>query len=189
MLQDQVRPEEALIEFALAEEADPGWVLNIFHFAHLLIWLGRLDEAFVKLQRLGTLVPDGSGYHAILAEYYLARSDLDKCRKELEKAEQTTEDPLDKPLFRALSHAWAGEREQSLSILRHEATLPDRPTAAQHFALIYAELGELDECFRWIDKAYSTTNLPLQSWQLNPRLKQVRQDPRYHELLKKRNLA
>jgi adenylate cyclase len=189
MLQDGNRPEEALVEFSLAEEADPAWILNLYHMAHLLIWLGRLDEAHAKIQRIDALDPADLGYRATRAEYYLARSDLEQARKELELAERLTDEPRDKMLWRALSLAWAGERDQARSILKNNESLPARPTRAADVARIYAELGDLDECFRWLDTAYSTVTLPLQPWRLNPRLERVRRDPRFQELLKKRNLA
>lgn len=189
LLLDENRPDEALVEFTLAEEADPLWAHNLFHMASALIWLRRLDEAFERLQKLAPLSKSEDRYHFILADYHLARSDLESYGKEIEQFILQLKDPRDKQLVRAADLAWQGEQEQARAILRQDEALPDRPTSAALIARIYAYLGDLDNCFRWVDRAYATTNLALQPWRHDPRLEAVRKDPRFLELLKKRNLA
>lgn len=193
LLQDDNRPEEALVEFALAEEADPHWRLNLYHLSNLLIWLGRFDEAFAKIEKIGTLIPDEgkarSEYHLERADFYLSRSDLVHSLEEIELAQQAGAAPRDIELARALYYAAAGESEKARPILRHDETLQDRPVKAQFIARVYAELGDLDGCFRWMNKAAATKNLSLQRWRLDPRLAAVRRDPRFRLILEKRHLT
>jgi len=189
ILEDEARTDEALLEFTLAEQADPLWVLNLYHFAHLLIWIGRLDEALAKIRKIGELDPEGSGYHGCLFSYHLARSDREAALQEIRRYEELHPEPREKEVLQAAYYAVSGEKEQAIALLRHEETLPDRPQGAQHVAQVYASLGDLDECFRWLAKAIGSHYITLQPWRLDPRLEPVRNDPRFPSLLKKMNLA
>ncbi len=188
-LQMKVRIDEALVEFTLAEAADPLWVNNLAMFAITLIWLGRLDEALLKIQKIGELQSAGRSYHGMLASYYLARSELAQCLCELERAEELEVEPRFKPILRAQYYALSGEKEKARALLRREETMPQFGQTSTSIAQIYAELGELDECFGWLDKAFLAHNLPIAGFRLSPRLEHVRSDPRFQGLLKRMNLA
>ena len=188
ILEDEGRADEALTELALAEAADPLSPFDTFQLARILVWLKKLDEALVKIQKLGRLQPSERWYPWVLAEYHLARSNLEGCLEALHQAEESSE-PRWKSFYRALSYALSGQKEQSRAILRHEESLPEfRPTITD-IALVYAELGDIDDCFRWLEKGVQLHHLPFQAFRLNPRLEHIRADPRFQALLKKMNLA
>ena len=189
LLEEEGRADEALLEFRLAEAADPLSPLNLMHFARLLVWLGRFDEAFSKIQKLGAVEPDGDTYHGALLEYSLARSDIEQALKEIRRSEERRTDPRDKQRSRAFYYAVSGEKERSRSVLRQDETLPDRPQAAQSIAWLYADLGDLDDCFRWLEKAIAAHRIDFAPWRLDPSLAHVRSDPRFQTVLKMMNLA
>ena len=189
LLEDEARTEEALREYTLAEGADPLSPGTLSALATLLLFLGRLDEALVRIQRLGELQPSRPTYILALSRYYLARSDTERSVKELERFEEVQSEPLWKPVARAYYYAFSGRKEEARLLLRHQETLPEFPPSAWIIAWVYAELGELDDCFRWLDKAVQFHNLPLPYFRLDPRLEHVRRDPRFHRLLKRINLA
>jgi adenylate cyclase len=185
LLQDEARVDEALVEFALAEAADPLFSNGVGLWSDLLIWLGRLDEALVKIRRFAELV-GGSGpwVHYRLARYYLARSERERCLEEFHQAEEQESDPRWKRVWRAWYYALSEEKEQARALLRQEEALPEYFLMTHLLAVIHAELGDLDECFRLIEKGAA-----FQQIRLDPRLEGVRNDPRFQVLLKKRNLA
>jgi TolB-like protein/Flp pilus assembly protein TadD len=187
LLEDEGRAEEAVRELSLAEAADPLGKLNLVHLALVLTWLGRLDEALVKIQKFGELEPFGRDYHGLLSLYYLTRSDLDRGLKELRQSVELEQEPRRKRALRAMCYALSGEKEQARALLQEEETLPEFGQIPDVIAQVYAELGDLDACFRWLERQGPA--LPLQSWRLNPRLENVRRDPRFQTLLKKMNLA
>ena len=189
ILEDLGRGEEALEELRLAEATDPFSSKNLFQLSCLLLWLGRLEEAFEKIQKLGELAPSGRGYHNVLARYYLAKSEPARALPEIRKVEEEAADPRLKNAMRALYHTAAGEREKAVEILRAEDNRPLFSPTAWILGWIYAELGDLENCFRWLEKARVGRNLPLQQFRLDPRLEHVRKDPRFRELLSKLNLA
>jgi len=189
LLSDQGRIDEALVEWALAEGADPLAPAHLEHFSQLLIWLGRLDEALVKLQKLGELEPDGEGYHGLLVSYYLARGALEQALKELRRYEELQTEPRHKPFIRAVYYALSGEKEQARAILRHEESLPEFPSVEWNFVWAYCELGDLDDCFRWLDKMATRRHINPRGLRLAPRYDPIRKDPRFQILLKKLGLA
>ncbi len=189
LLEDDGRADEALQELRLAEAADPLWSLNLRSLATLLIWLGRLDEAFVKIQKAGELGSSDWSYHGLLVDYYFARTDLERCLQEFLRAEALLPNPRMKRGWHAYYYARSGEKEESRALLRQEEALPESPWPPWAYALVYGELGDLDDCFRWLENAVERHQLPLQKFRLDPRYKQVRSDPRFQALLKRMNLA
>ena len=183
------RPEEALVEHRLAEAADPLWVPNLCTMAWLLTCMRRLDEAWTTLEKIATLDPSYSWYHSTLSDYYSARSEFEKSQQELLRTEELEPAARWKPIY----HAWYLVRSQrpddARQILRREESLPEFGQIPTSVAMIYAELGDLDECFRWLDKAFVAHDLPVMYLRLDPRYENIRRDPRYQLLLKKMNLA
>ncbi len=188
-LANELRVDDALREFALAEAADPIWTHNLWVFAWFLALVGRLDEALVKLQKVGESEPSAWMYHSGLARYYLARSDLEHALKEIREYEERTTEPRWKPVIRAWGYALSGEKEKSRALLRLEETLPEFGQIPLTAAVVCAELGDLDECFRWLDKGFRSHNLPIWIFRLDPRTARARGDPRFQALLKKMKLA
>jgi adenylate cyclase len=189
LLEDQARAEEALSELTLAEGADPLSSKNLFQLSCLLIWLGRFEDALPKIEKLGELEPSGRGYHNVLARYHLARAELALALREVQRVEEATAEPRLKPVIRSLYLALAGKAEEARALLRREDELPEFPPAAWLIGWSYAEMKDLDECFRWLDRALRSHNLPLQQFRLDPRLDHVRSDARFRHLLVKMNLA
>ena len=56
------------------------------------------------------------------------------------------------------------------------------------FAKIYAALGEKDQAFEWLEKAYEGREASLGSLKVHPRFDSFRSDPRFHDLLLRLNL-
>ena len=183
------RIDEALIEFSLAEAADPLWTQNLWLFTVALVWSGRFDEALAKLDKMDKIEPDGAFLHQSRAEYFRARSELAKGLLELELAEKAQVEPRFKPLFRARYYAWSGEPEKARALLRQEAGLPAFGQNPVTIASIYAEIGDFDESFRWLETAYENHNLPFFLLRYDPALSGLRQDPRFQNLLVRLHLA
>ncbi len=195
-LQDEDRADEALRELAIAEGADPFRAGILAAHADLLIWLGRLDEAKVKIERLGQIEGSGQAYHYALARYYLAQSDFARFRSQVDQFEPGPEEssPRYWPLWRdAFCAAVTGQPERAKEFLRElEALPPDEVLAinlAQVYGYGYGCLSDLDGCFRWLEKAVQDRRIAFREWRMDPLLEPVRKDPRFRVLLKQMNLA
>jgi len=189
LLEDEARAEEALVEHALAEGTDPRSPYNLALYARLLLWLGRPDEALVKIRRLCELDPSGLLCHSQLADYHAARSDTEACLDELDRCEKLDPDPVGKAIARARSHALRGKPAQARAVLRKLERAPTTPATELSVAALYAALDDLDACFRLLDRRVRDRFIPFQQWRLDPRLQRVRDDPRFHEILQRMNLV
>jgi len=183
------RAEEALTEFRLAEAADPLWLFNLFQLEWLLKNLGRFDEARVTIEKIGKLAPSNPEYHYSLGEWYFAQSEIAKGLEEWRLCEALEPEGSGKQIVRAWILARSGEAEKARSILRHLETQPLLGQTPTNIGQIYAELGDIDDCFRLLDKSFLAHDLPIMIIRFAPRYENVRRDPRYRRLLEKMNLS
>ncbi len=58
---------------------------------------------------------------------------------------------------------------------------------SDHFAIFYAHLGEKDEAFEWLEKAFEQ-NEAVSNLKVDPRWDPLRSDPRFQNLLRRLNL-
>jgi adenylate cyclase len=189
LLEDLGRGEDALTEFLLAEGADPLWPENLVALSNLLSWLGRSEEALAKVEKLAKVAPDYHEYPATLAFYYMSRSDLANCVKQLQRMVELLPDKRFESILRAFTHVIAGEPQQGRDLIERVVEDPGARPFAWNIAWVYAELRDLDGCFRWMEIALADHHLPLQVVRLYPGLAPVRADPRFTEILNRMKLA
>src|SRR5690606_21845216 len=87
----------------------------------------------------------------------------------------------------APTYAYAGRREDALRIA-NDLKIDPRPVEAWGLAETYAALGDNDEAFRWLEKAYDArfSWIPWVDW--NPNLRPLRDDPRFSAMLERLKL-
>jgi tetratricopeptide (TPR) repeat protein len=91
-----------------------------------------------------------------------------------------------------LGHAYgrAGERDKALKALEELKQLSQREHVAPGaFAFIYTGLGDKDQAFEWLDKAYEERDT---AWfpmiRVNPMSDPLRSDPRFQDLIRRLGL-
>jgi adenylate cyclase len=187
ILQDEGRGDEALRERLLAEASDPLWTDNVARAAIILIWLGRYEQAELKIQKVHALEPDGIWYHGLQGSLLLARGHTDAAIREFEEVEKRAEGAQLKAVSRAFRLAVAGRKDEARAILERERDGAMFPGLVGLILDVYAELGDVDACYRWMDEHLRL--MPFQLVRLSPRHAAIRADPRYSALLKKVNLS
>jgi tetratricopeptide (TPR) repeat protein len=58
---------------------------------------------------------------------------------------------------------------------------------AYGIALVHAGLGEKDQAFEWLDKAYEDTDIGMTYLRIDPALDPLRSDPRFQDLVRRMN--
>ena len=189
LLADLGRPEEALREFAIAEQLDPLSALILGEEVQLLTVLRRLDVAEAQLEKLGRVEGFGILYHDRRAFLYLARGDLELYRQEVHGLKDLLPGRPEVGTADATYFACVGQGERAREALRPIEQLPEPIRPVSQIAWVYALLGDLDTCFHWLNVAVETQRLSPRMWRFDPTVARVREDPRFRALLGRMNLA
>lgn len=192
LLEEQLRTDEALRQLRLAKEADPQSRAVLGGLISLLTYLRRLDEAGAEIERLHELDPDGPFPHLALAYLHFLRSEPISARQELQRAEELpAEEGNPGPSFAiARLHALLGNASRARELLKILQGRPPTLLGLEGQASVYALLGDLDECFRILQKAVTIYGaLAMQTYRLDPIYEPLRRDPRFADLLRAMKLA
>lgn len=189
LLEAEGRAEDALRQYTQFEEANSLGEHGLMCFAGLLDWLGRFDEALAKIQKLGELYPDGVDFHTALFENHRGRGDFHGCMQEIDWFVANHSQPESDLVWLARCEALAGHIPAARMVIRQVEPSAEMPRLEWNIALAEAELGDVDECYRHLDKMVADHNISFGRWRLDPRLAHVRADPRFEVLLEKMNLV
>ncbi|HSK72295.1 MAG TPA: tetratricopeptide repeat protein, partial [Pyrinomonadaceae bacterium] len=175
------RFDEALTHVRLAQQLDPlNLNLKIVEGRTLFV-ARRFDEAIRLLQNLAKTAPENPLVHFYLAESYLLKGMTAESLAEHEKIRETEgERPTPFYIF-ALAKAGKTEaaREQ-LEMLRQSGDY-----APAEFALAYIALGEKEQAFALLEKAYQERDPQLQFLKIDPFYDEIRNDSRFQDLLRR----
>ena len=95
-------------------------------------------------------------------------------------------------LLSTLAYAYGvlGQKEEALKILQDVTEEAKRQYVSPYnFALIHIGLGDKDQAFEYLEKAFERREDALVSLKVNPRFDSLRSDPRYDALLKRIGLS
>jgi len=144
----------------------------------------RFDDVIEQHKRTAELDPDFFYMSSPLAMAYRERGMLSESLAEYERARRVTGHPV---FGMALTLVRTGRVAEARTVLQEfldEAK--SRYVAPETVASVYASLGDKDEAFAWLDKAYQARSGPLANDVLNlPDYDPIRSDPRFAVLIKK----
>jgi TolB-like protein len=176
------RGDEALSLFQRAVEHDPLDGGNYLLLGRVELALGRLTDAQLAFQRSVALHPSLGG-HSMLGDVLRISGKPAAALKEYE----LSEDEDDRLVGRALTlKALGRDREADAALATLEANYGD--TDGYALACIYAGRGDFDQAFAWLGRAYDQHDQALTLLKLDPSLRDIVGDPRYHALLRKMRL-
>ena len=121
--------------------------------------------------------------------YHFAREEWDEALLYLMRMiEADPEDPyLDMDL--AYIYAVTGKRNETFPLIEKLKAVPESArTKGNLLAFVYAGLGDLDECFRWLDYAVDKREIFIGWFRRYPLVENVRSDKRFAEFLKRAHL-
>lgn len=190
-LQHELRHDEAIAEVEAARAVDPlaPQVLNLAGFVYSRAnRADRLDRGIMYLREALALSPQNDISHQFLGHALLLKGMVTEAIAEFEQAVALS-GVRDLPHL-AYAHAVAGNRAEAERIVRE---LSD-PAAHSylppfHMAVAYVGLGDSDEAFRWLDRAYEEHASYMDSLQAMPYFAPLRTDPRWDALLRRMGLS
>jgi eukaryotic-like serine/threonine-protein kinase len=176
------RHDEAIAEMRRAATIDPVSLPVRFNMAYRYYLARRYDEAIAECHRALELDPNFP-VHGVLGFSYAALKRYDVAVRELEAALPDT--TVTSYAVLGYVYALAGRNADARSILSSVKARAARSYVIPlDFSIIYAALGERDEAFRWLRRAYEEHDPLLVFINVAAWYDTVRDDPRFAALVK-----
>jgi len=186
LLEDKGMTERALEESRIAKEIDPFSAIITYLNVQLLMWLNRESEAYQLLQDLLEVDPSSLIYHWGMFDYWARKKNFAQVAIEFEKLKQFEPDDPFLVLSNASYHSITGDKERARNELKTAESIPGAiPRFSQTFASILCRIGEIDEAFLWLNRAFDSRQLELRFFVLDPGMEPIRLDKRFHALLER----
>ncbi len=196
-LSEMGRHEEALSERSRAMELDPLSLSIRTGLCRAYYWARRYDESLQQLQPTLEKDPQYADTHWSFGLVYEQKKMMPEAISAFEKAidlSRTAEFPEGKPeMIAALGHAYAvsGKRVEAEKLLDqlNKLIAQQRYVSPYSMALVHAGLGDKDEAFAWLERAYNERDEAFIHLKVDPRLDPLRADARFTNWLALLKLA
>ncbi len=184
------RTEQSLAESLRAVELDPLSLIINAHLGWHYLYARQPDQAIQQLRKTLDLDPNFVLAHLLLGQAFEQKRMYREAISELEKGVNLSGgNPAH---LAALGHAYAlsGKKAEAEKVLEQLKQLSKRRYVASYeIAVVCAGLGQTDQTFAWLEKAYDTRD---SSWLLDlnwdPRFEPLHSDPRFKDLLRRLGL-
>jgi eukaryotic-like serine/threonine-protein kinase len=180
------RSTEAISEMTRAQELDP-LALGINTGVGLCYYLSRQPEkAIEQYNRTLEFEPRFPLARFNLGAAYTLTRAFDRAVAEYQAGLQITKEDAGAMAELGYTYAVAGQPDQARALLKSVHELEQKRYVSPYYvAMLHAGLGEADEAFRYLQRAYEERNAPIVFLKVEPRWDGIRSDPRFRELLGK----
>jgi adenylate cyclase len=175
--------ESAVKESEAAEKLDPLSPIIVNSAVANYSEAGHFDDAIKTANRMLQIDPNYNYVSPTLAFARRAKEDWAGAAAIYERAQEQTHSPSH---GLAITYAKMGRTEDARRILHQLIELSQRQyVSADRIAAIYVALGERDEAFRWMERAFDEHSAPLYSHLCYSDFLPLRTDPRFADLLRR----
>jgi DNA-binding winged helix-turn-helix (wHTH) protein/TolB-like protein/lipopolysaccharide biosynthesis regulator YciM len=188
------RFDEAIAEAKRTQELEPLSFIASSHLGWILYLSGRNDEAIAQCKKILDLDPNFFPARRYLGLAYEQKGMYPQAIAEFQKGVKLSGSPL---MLALLGHAYAAsgktaEAQQVLSDLDDLGELQEtenrRYVSPYTVAAIYTGLGDKDQAFKWLERAYEERDVWLMNLKVDPVFAKLRSDKRFQDLLTRAGL-
>jgi len=180
------RSEEGLREAKRALDLDPVSPAIVHYMAVQLYLARRFDEAIEQCRKTLELDPSFAPVHGALGHVYAAKGMYREALAEYEKYSALSGGSPGSTAFVGYAHARLGQRSQAFRVLDQlGAASKQRYVPALSFAIVYVGLGEKEQAFLWLEKAYDERTNSLAYLKVSAIWDPLRSDPRFADLVRR----
>ena len=182
------RFDEAIAEAKRAEELEPLSFISNSHLGWILYLAGRYDEAIAHCKRLLDVDPNFFPARRYLGLAYEQKGMYAEAIDQFQQGVKLSGSPL---MMSLLGHAYAasGKRTEAQRILAELDQQKQRYVSPYTVATIYAGLGDKDQAFKWLEKAFEERDIWLMNMKVDHVLKPIRSDQRFTNLIQRIGLT
>ncbi len=184
------RFDEGLAEGRQALELDPLSQVANLALGIQLNSARRYDEAIEQLQKTLTLGRNFADTHYFLFEAHANKGMYPEAVAAYVRQKQLDGEPASEVIAfqdACAGDSWPGFLRARVRSLEAEARAGQ--AVADELASLYARLGELDRAFAWLEKSYADRSARLTHLKIDARYDNLRDDPRFADLLRRVGLA
>ena len=182
------REQEALAEANRAHQLDPLSPIIGKVVGDVRINARQYDEAIAVCKKLANEDPTFAPAHLCLANGYRGKRMYPQVIEEWKAWGQLSLDRNESDFVAAMeqgfrSGGWKGALTKGIEIRQKQRKTGY--SSAYEIATLYAELGEKDQAFKWLNTAYQEHDINLMSMKTDFLLDPLRSDPRFADLVRK----
>ncbi|TET19059.1 MAG: tetratricopeptide repeat protein, partial [Candidatus Aminicenantes bacterium] len=175
------RPDEALVEIRRAQELDPLSLIINAIAGWPFVSTGKYDKAIEQYQKTLEMDPNFRPAHIYLGRAYQNKGMYEKALAEFEIANDLPEI--------GTTYANMGKTAEAYQVLNELIERSKRMYVPRYkLANIYFALGDNDQGFAWLERAYKEREYGLPLIKVGTLSDSVHSDPRFKALLKKMRL-
>ena len=179
------RSTEAITEAKRALQLDPvSWWTNMT-LANMYVYSRQYDQAIEQCQQMIELEPNDSRRHWVLANIYEKMGRYEDAVRAWQKVMTLSDAPAER--VAALDSAYSESGPEGYWMWRLERLKGKYDRNPKATAIYYAQLGDKDQAFVWLEKAYEKHNGEMLLLKVHPSWDPLRDDPRFQDLLRRMN--
>ena len=183
------RFDEQMVEIKRAQELDPLSLIISTDLQELYLNLGDLNSALEQCQKTIQLDPYYPAGHADLGLVYLKQGRQAEAITEFQKAVELSGRSSDMLSSLGAGYAIAGNHAKALAVVKElEEKYAKHEAIGQNLARVYANLGDKDQAFNWLEKDFQARSGVLGRIRALPELEPLRSDPRFADLRRRMGL-
>ena len=180
------RGEESIGEIEIARKLDPlSLVINALK-AQSFFYAERDAEAIEQANKTLEIEPNFWIAHIMLARIYIRQNKFDEAINEAKKAVQFSGGNSEAVSLEAYALAKSGRRDESLKMLE-DLKSSGRYVPSYNLAMIYNGLENREESLNNLEKAFAEKDARLILLKVEPKWNNLRNEPRFIELMRRMN--
>jgi TolB-like protein/DNA-binding winged helix-turn-helix (wHTH) protein/Tfp pilus assembly protein PilF len=181
----QGRFDRALTEMQHARLLDPLSLIMAIDNAAILYYARQYDRAIEQYRAVLAMEP-GFGHAHIAIAAYVQKGQFADALAEIEGWRRSTGGPWSWG-YEAYVRGRAGQMARARYALEkfRETNRRSKSDPVGMFALAYTGMGNKDEAFAWLQKAFAEHSIVLLALKVDPAYDPLRSDPRFHDLLRR----
>jgi len=184
------RFEEATKEGKRAQDLDPLSVTLAEISAWMFYFARDYDGAIEEQRKVIEFDPSNFGPHRRLGLAYLQKKMNAEALAEIQQSRALSGGNAEEIGYLGYAYAVTGKRAEAQKVLDElQEQSKRRYVSPWLIALIYTGLGNKDQAFIWLEKAYEDRSVNLMYLKVEPILDPLRSDPRYADLMRRMNLT
>jgi eukaryotic-like serine/threonine-protein kinase len=178
------RHDQAIAEVKRARELDPLSPGFNSEFGVIFFLARQYDQAIEALKKALELDQKNRFAHEVFGYTYAAKGMYTEAIAAYQQAIKVDRDTTSTQVYLGAAYARAGARERARAILKRLETSKEYVSPGE-LAVLYVSLGEHDQAFASLERAYAAHDLQLKYLGVDPAYDSLRSDPRFTDLVRR----